>query len=106
MMKYDVQLAFLGPSSRPSKKLAAIFLFKDGGTKIVHFGGAGYEDFTTHWSQNRQRARSKRMQYIRRHSVHEDWRQPTAAGTLSRYILWEKPTIPEATRAFKRRFRV
>jgi hypothetical protein len=105
-MKGDVRLAYLGPSSRPSKKLAAIFLDGDGGSKTVHFGGAGYGDFTTHWARDRQSARSKRKQYIRRHSVHEDWGQPAAAGTLSRYILWEKPTVREAVRAFKRRFGV
>ena len=61
------------------------------GTKTISFGAAGYQDFTTHKDTQR------RQNYIRRHS-NEDWTRSNveSAAWLSRYILWEKPSLQEA----------
>lgn len=89
-------------STRPSKKLMAVF---DDGA-VVHFGARGYGDFTEYWRRDRQLARAKRAQYIARHGATESWTDPARASTLSRYILWERPTVHAAIAAYRRRFRV
>jgi hypothetical protein len=38
--------------------------------------------------------------------MNEDWTDPTRAGTLSRFILWNKPTLRSSIRSYRRRFRV
>ena len=74
--------------------------------KTTHFGARSYGDYTVYWKQSPKLARTKRQQYILRHRVRENWSDPTSAGSLSRYILWEKPTIQQAIRAFKSRFKI
>ena len=76
-------------SHMPKKKYDAII----NGSKTISFGAAGYQDFTTHKDTQR------RQNYIRRHS-NEDWTRSNveSAAWLSRYILWEKPTLQEAIR--------
>ena len=63
------------------------------GTKTISFGAAGYEDYTTHKDTQRK------SNYIKRRSK-EDWSRSNleSAAWLSRYILWEKPTLQEAIR--------
>lgn len=92
----------LAPSTRAGKKLMATF---PDGTR-THFGAAGYGDFTLHWRRDPAEALRKRRQYIARHGATEDWTDPRAASTLARYILWEKPSVPAALAAYKRRFAV
>lgn len=88
------------PSPRLGKKLVA--RFDDG--SVVHFGAEGYDDFTRYWRRDPSLARQKRRLYVARHHPREDWTDPTRPGTLARYLLWEKPTIGEAVRAYRRRF--
>ena len=48
--------------------------------------------------------------YLERHgggtttSTKEDWKDPTTAGALSRWILWNKPSLSGSFSDFKRRF--
>lgn len=66
----------------------------------ARFGQKGANDFTTHEPQVRDK---KRESYIKRHQTKESkyWdfntidrlKQPSF---LSRYILWEKPSLKEA----------
>ena len=73
-------------STKEGKKMTATF-YKDGKkTKITHFGATGYEDYTTHKDEERK------QRYIQRHS-NENWNDFKSAGSLSRYILWNKPTL-------------
>jgi hypothetical protein len=88
------------PSTRKTKKYAAVF--SDGST--THFGARGYGDYTVYWKRDRNLARKKRASYIARHGATEDWSDPRAAGTLSRYILWEHPTLNKAVSEYKKRF--
>ena len=82
-------------SSRKGKKFVAF-----DGRRHVHFGADGYEDYTTH----RHPARRKR--YIERHRG-EDWTRDgvMTPGWLSRYILWEKPSLREAVASANRMYR-
>jgi hypothetical protein len=84
----------------------AIFSNGSGRSKTVHFGAKGYGDYTKYWKVDPKLARAHRASYIQRHARHEHWDDPTTPGALSRYILWEKPTVEQAVRSFKRRFKL
>jgi len=96
-----MKLVSVMPSDSMIKKYKAVFEI-DGKTKSVQFGAKGYDDYTTLEKGVRE---ARRELYIGRH-YKEDWEDPLKAGTLSRYILWEKPNLQEAIRSFKRRFGV
>ena len=83
----------IAPSSRAGYK----FMASDG-SRTTHFGAKGYEDYTLHRDEKRRR------NYLSRHESREDWGRSgvMTAGWLSRYILWEKPTIKEAVAAANR----
>ena len=61
--------------------------------KRISLGATGYDDYTT--TQDNK----KRENYIKGHSK-EDWTRNNleSAAFMSRWILWEKPTIQEAVR--------
>jgi len=85
---------YIKPSTRQGKRYMAVF--HDGTT--IHFGQEGGSTFIDHKDE------AKRKAYIARHRVREDWNNPKTAGSLSRYILWEKPTLSQAVSAFKSKF--
>jgi len=91
-------LESLTPST--TKKLKAVFRLDNGRTRTIHFGARGYEDFTTHGNE------ARKASYIRRHAAREDFENPMTAGALSRWILWNKPTIEASVKDFVRRFRL
>ena len=74
-------------SKKPDKKYDAVI----DGKKKISFGASGYSDFTKHQDLLR------RDSYIKRHSK-EDWSKSNIASPawMSRYILWEKPTLKSA----------
>ena len=77
-----------------SKKLRAVF--KDG--DYTDFGASGYSDFPTHKDPIRKE------RYLKRHASREDWNDPKSAGTLSRYILWNLPSLKASIADYKKRF--
>ena len=81
-------------STRPKSKWMAVY--DDG--KVVHFGAAGAEDFTIHGDEERKR------RYLLRHKARENWDDPRTAGALSRWILWNKKSLRESIKDFKKRF--
>lgn len=89
-----VKLISIKPSTRADKKLMATF---DDGT-TTHFGQRGAGDFTKTGDEEKKAA------YIARHKVNENWNDPKSAGALSRFVLWNKPTIAASVRDFKERF--
>jgi len=92
-----MKLISITPSEKPEKKLKATFE-SDGRTKTTHFGAAGMSDFT----KNHDEAR--KANYLSRHSATENWNDPTSAGALSRWVLWNKPTLEASKADYKRRF--
>lgn len=66
----------------------------------IKFGAQGYDDYTI--SKNNK----KKEDYILRHRVREDWSDPLKAGTLSRFLLWNKPTLRESLNDYKERFNI
>lgn len=99
MKTRKLKLKTIRPSHRPEKKWDAVFERSDGSFITQPFGQKGYSDYTKH----RDPARKER--YIARHKrMGEDWNDPTRAGTLSRYILWNKKTLRASIQDFKRKF--
>jgi hypothetical protein len=84
----------ISKSTRPDKKWQAEFP----SGKVVHFGAAGYTDYTV----NKDPA--VKNQYIARHSANEDWKDPESAGFLSRWLLWNKTTLKAAIKDTNARF--
>lgn len=85
-------------SPRKTKKYRAVFFRQGQYWKSVDFGAKGYEDYTIHKDERRKE------RYIERHRVREDWDEYTSAGSLSRYILWNKPTLRASYDDYVRRF--
>jgi len=106
------QIRFLGlqKSKNPMKKWDANFILPNGKQKLVSFGAAGMRDFTLSPRRNqpeKDEALKARRAYISRHSgMGENWRDPLSAGALSRWLLWEFPTLEEAEREYRKRFRL
>jgi len=95
-------------SSNSEKKLMAVF--EDGeGKKIktTHFGQRGADDYTKHDKDIRD---ERKKLYLERHgggfetSTKEDWKDPTTAGSLSRWILWNEPSLNSSFNDYKRKF--
>ena len=84
-------------SSRSDKKYMAMFNI-DGKKKTTHFGQAGADDYTITQDEEQKK------RYIARHKKDLDTGDPTRAGYLSYYILWNKPTIKESIASYKKRF--
>ena len=89
------------PSTQKTTKLMAIF-YDDNGKKIktTHFGSAGMSDYTIHKDKERKE------RYLDRHRKRENWNAPMTAGALSRWILWNKPTLKASIADYKKRFKL
>jgi len=86
-------------STNPKKKLMAIFYDNNNKqVKTIHFGSAGASDMTQH------RDPIRKQRYILRHQIRENWDNYMTAGSLSRYILWNKPTLDESIIDYKKKF--
>lgn len=92
-----MRLHSIRDSDQPGKKLSATFV-QDGRNKVVHFGGEGYSDYTIHKDDERKE------RYLRRHRKNENWDDPLTPGSLSRWILWNKPTLRASIQDYRRRF--
>ena len=95
-MKVKIKL-----SKRKGKKRVAIFYYDDNNKlKTTHFGAKGMSDYTIHKDKKRKE------RYMKRHKVNENWNDPTTAGSLSRYILWNKPTLKASIEDYRKRFKI
>jgi len=81
------------------KKYTAVFFNKERKKiKTTHFGSAGMSDFTKHKDEERKE------RYIARHSANENWNDYMTAGSLSRWLLWNKPTISASYNSYIKKF--
>jgi len=85
-------------STKPEKKLMAIFTMDNGRTRTTHFGASGMDDYT------KTRDKEQKQRYLKRHRRNENWNNPLSAGALSRWILWNKESKAASINDFKRRF--
>jgi hypothetical protein len=104
MKKYKLILKSVKKLKSGKKKYEAIFIkkFTDGKDKEIKrkFGAAGMSDFTIHKDIER------RDRYIKRHKKDLKTNDPTRAGFLSMYILWNKKTHKASVSDFKRRLNI
>ena len=84
-------IVYIRESTRPGKKWMAQ-VREDGLRKAVHFGQQGASDYTL----NKDDAR--RASYLARHGSKEDWSRDgvLTPGWLSRWLLLDKRTLPQA----------
>ena len=92
-MKVDIKL-----SDREGKKMMAIFYDGDKRIKTTHFGQKGASDYTIHKDDERKKL------YLDRHRKNESWNDYMSAGSLSRYILWNKTSIKGSIQDYKKKF--
>ena len=76
-------------------KYIAVF---DNPEQVVKFGAYGYDDFTITGDLRRKKL------YLTRHRAREDWNDPRTAGALSRWVLWNKPTLEASIMDYIHRF--
>ena len=81
-----------------TKKKMAVFMMSDGTRQTVYFGQAGASDFTKNKDPKRKE------NYLERHRARENWNDPLTAGALSRWVLWNMPTLKASIADFKKRF--
>ena len=88
-------------SSDLGKKFQAQFFDADGKkVKTTAFGAAGMSDYTQHKDVDRKK------RYDARHKSSESWSSMTTAGALSKWILWNKPSLRASIADYKRRFKL
>lgn len=95
-----------------SKKYRAVFYYDGNPFHHADFGGKGYRDFTLindpkseYYLPDKEERDEVRERYIRRHSrMDEDFNDPYTAGALSRWVLWERPTLRESWKFYKDKF--
>ena len=89
----------LTKSTNKNKKFKMEFFKNNKKFKTTHFGDTRYDDFTTHKDEKRKK------RYYDRHK-RENWNNFFSSGSLSRYILWNKPTILESLRDYINKFKL
>jgi len=95
-----MKLLSIKPSTKPEKKYMAVFETDAGRTKTTHFGAAGMSDYTKNKDPERKAL------YLARHKANENWNDPTSAGALSRYVLWNKTSLRDSISDFKSKFKL
>jgi hypothetical protein len=95
-------------SDRPDKRYMAVFYDKNKKVKTTHFGYAITEGGIKKYGSTYIDHKSDPLKeaYIARHKPNEDFADYMSAGSLSRYILWEKKSLREAIADYKKRFRL
>lgn len=95
-------------SDKPDKRYMAVFYDKNRKVKTTHFGYAitdkGIKKYGSTYIDHKND--DLKEAYIARHKVNEDFNDYMSAGSLSRYILWEKKSLRDAINNYKRRFRL
>lgn len=86
------------PSPKKDKKFAV--LTPEGRT--IHFGAAGYSDYTIHKDSHRWE------RYKTRHRATEDWTKAgiNTAGFWALWILWNLPSLRASIQDTMRRFNI
>ena len=94
----------LSKSLNPNKKYTVkVYKNKDSSSfTTIHFGAAGYSDYTIHKDPLRL------QRYNKRHSRNENWTKSgiSSAGFWSKWLLWSKPTLKAAKQLIRNKFGV
>lgn len=95
----NVELISIKKLKGDKKKYQAFFLV-NGKEKVQKFGAEGMSDYTIHKDINR------RNRYISRHLKDLDTDDPTRAGYLSMFVLWNKPSLDASIADYKTRLSI
>lgn len=87
-------------SNNKNKKFGVYDIIND---KTLHFGDSRYKDYIVYNQIDHNLANERKQLYINRHK-NEDWNDLSKAGTWSRYILWNKPTLIESIEDMQDKF--
>ena len=88
----------LKKATTQGKKYTAIFYDNDRRKiKTTHFG-SDMSNYTIHKDDERK------QRYLDRHIANEQWNDYMSAGSLSRWILWHKPTISASYNDYIKKF--
>ena len=90
-----LSLVKLIKSPNKEKKYRAIF---NDGTH-TDFGAKGYSDYTIHKDYDRMK------RYDSRHKRREDWNKMKSRGALSKWILWNKPSLKGSIADYRKKLR-
>ena len=101
-----MKLISISPSTNKDKKLMAKFERENGRQFTIHFGANGMMDYTKYYKQDKEVAKIKRESYLSSYRANENWNDPTTAGSLSRWILWNLPTLEASVKDFKKKFNI
>ena len=101
-----MKLLSIKPSDKATKKYVATFCMCDGATKCcdtdrkkVHFGAKNSNTYLDHGDEK------KRLAYVARHKVNENFNDPLSAGSLAKNLLWGPTTsLRENIALFKKKF--
>ena len=94
-----MKLISVEKSNRAGKKWCATFKDdKTGHYKRTHFGAFGANDYTLTGNEE------ARERYWKRHKKDLSTGDPTRAGFLSLYLLWNKATLEKSIKDYKQRF--
>ena len=89
----------LNKSKIEGKKYTAVFYDEQRKKiKTINFGASGMSDFTKNKDED------KKTRYIARHSANENFNDYMTAGSLSRWILWNKPTLSASYNDYIKKF--
>jgi hypothetical protein len=95
----NIEITSIKKLNGDKKKYEAIFLV-NGKQKTQKFGAEGMSDYTIHKDIDR------RNRYISRHLKDLDTNDPTRAGYLSMFVLWNKPSFSASVKDYKTRLRI
>jgi len=102
-------IAYLFKSNKPTKKWAMFF---PASVKLVHFGGAGYRDFTlvsdpksVHYIKDRKEREAVKKAYESRHAG-DRLTDPESPGSMSMTVLWSAPTLKKGIRNYSRKYSI
>lgn len=93
----------ISKSEAKGKKLKAVFYDKDDKKiKTINFGAEGMNDYIKYQKEGKTKADERKKLYWKRHSGEKGG--VMTASTLSKYILWNKPTLQSSIRDYKSKF--
>ena len=102
MNRSEAMYVNITKSTRAGKKMMSTFYDETKKkVKTTHFGASGYE----HYSGGHQDLQRK-MNYLERHEKKENWNDYMSAGSLSKHILWNKPTLTTSIEDYMRRIKL
>lgn len=81
-----------------NKKMTAVFYDGNKKVKTTHFGDSNGSSFIDHKDEQKKEA------WIARHKVRGTFDDPMSASSLSRFVLWNKPTLTASIKDYKTRF--